>query len=814
MREEAKRTAQEGFNVSKNIEQAAVLGSGVMGAAIAAHLANAGVKTLLLDIVPTELTAEEAAKGLTLTSSAVRNRIARSGLEHAKKAKPAAFFHPSFAERITTGNFEDDLAKLRNCDWIIEAVVERLDIKRALFAKVAAHRKTDAVVSTNTSGIPISSIAEGLPDDFRRHFLGTHFFNPPRYMKLLEMIPLAQTLPDVVSTISNFCDRRLGKGIVIAKDTPNFIANRIGTFGAMHAMRVMQEDGYTVEEIDRITGPVIGRPKTASFRTLDLVGLDTFLHVARNIYEQAAGDEMREVYRLPEFIEKMAANGWLGNKSGGGFYKKVKGSAGDERLTLDLSALEYRPAQKVKFPSLEMVKPIEDLGQRLRALVYGKDRVANFLWKTISASLVYTASRIPEIAGDIVSIDRAMRWGFAWQMGPFEMWDAIGVPESVEKLQKEERAIPSLVGRMLAAGATSFYKKAEGWTYVFDFGRGEYVPVESPPGIIVLSDLKERRGTVKRNAGASLVDLGDGIGCLEFHSKMNSIGADTVQMMNFAIKEGGQYFDALVVGNQGDNFSVGANLMLLLLEAQDQNWEEIDLVIRAFQNANMALKYSSRPVVVAPFNMSLGGGCEITLHGGAVRASAELYMGLVETGVGLIPAGGGTKEFLLRSIDAVTPGADLLPAVRQCFETIALAKVSMSAVEAQRMGFMRGSDSYSMNRDRLIEDAKQAALALVRSDYQPKLPRADIRVLGASARAMLDLGIHLMKRAGYITDHDAVVGEKLAWILTGGNLHHEAVVSEQYLLDLEREAFLSLCGYRKTLERIQHTLKTGKPLRN
>lgn len=787
--------------MSKNIEQAAVLGAGVMGAAIAAHLANAGVKTLLLDIVP-----PDQAQG--------RNRLAQAGLDNAKKAKPAAFFHPSFSERITAGNFEDDLEKLRNCDWIIEAVVERLDIKRSLLAKVAAHRKSDAIVTTNTSGIPIASIAAGLPDDFRRHFLGTHFFNPPRYMKLLEVIPLSETLPEVVSAISAFCDRRLGKGIVLAKDTPNFIANRIGTFGAMHTMRVMADDGYTVEEVDRLTGPVIGRPKTASFRTLDLVGLDTFLHVARNIYESAEGDEMREVYRAPDFIEKMAENRWLGNKTGGGFYKKVKSPSGDERLTLDLATLEYRPAQKVKFPALDAVKPIEDLGKRLRALVYGKDRVANFLWKTFSESLVYTANRIPEIADDVVSIDRAMRWGFAWQLGPFEMWDAIGVAESVEKMKQEERAIPPVVERMLAAGATSFYKRAEGWTYAYDFERGEYVPVESPPGLIVLEDVKQQRGVVKRNSGASLIDLGDGIGCLEFHSKMNSIGADTVQMMNYAVKEGGQYFDGLVVGNQGDNFSVGANLMLLLLEAQDQNWEEIDLVIRAFQNANMALKYSTRPVVAAPFNMALGGGCEVTLHGGAVRASAELYMGLVETGVGLIPGGGGTKEFLLRAVDSVPPGEDLLPAVRRVFETIAMAKVSTSAVEAQRMGFLRDSDSYSMNRDRLIEDAKQTALALVKSGYQPPLRRTDIRVLGQSALALLKLGIHTMKRGGYVTDHDAVVGEKLAWILTGGNIHHEKLVSEQYLLDLEREAFLSLCGYRKTLERIQHTLKTGKPLRN
>jgi 3-hydroxyacyl-CoA dehydrogenase len=800
------------------IEKAAVLGAGTMGAQIAAHLANAQIPVILLDIVPREPAPEEQAKGLTLESKEVRNRIARIGLEAAKKAKPAAFFTPELSSLVSVGNFDDDLAKLKDCDLIIEAVVENLEIKRKLYERVEEFRRPGSIIASNTSGIPIRQLAEGRSEDFRAHFLGIHFFNPPRYLHLVEIIRTEWTKPEVTCEIAGFLDQRLGKGVVPAKDRPNFIANRIGTFGAMVTIKTMLEDGYSVEEVDKITGQSVGRPKSATFRTFDLVGLDVFGHVVKNLYDALSDDEEREVFRSPVFLSDMILSGLLGNKTKGGFYKRQKGEG--EKLeiwTLDHASLEYRPTQKVKLPALDMAKNIEETPARIKALVWGKDRVGAFLWKTMSRTFRYAARRISEIADTVVEVDRAMKWGFNWELGVFETWDAIGVEKSVARMREEGQSVPDNVQKMLDAGATSFYKDENGQKFYFDFAANAYVTVSEPPGVIILKSVKDRTGVIKKNAGASLIDIGDGVACLEFHSKMNSIGGDTLQMLKTSLAEVEKNFVGMVVGNQGVNFSVGANLMLLLLEAQEENWDEINMIIRAFQNATMSLRYSAKPVVVAPFQMTFGGGCEMALHGDHVRAAAETYIGLVEVGVGLIPAGAGTKEMLVRALDAIPKGADdadPFPFIKRAFETIALAKVATSAEEARGFGFLSVDDSISMNSDRLIADAKQEVLSLAATGYVEPQQRTDILALGLPALATLKLGIHQMKRGGFISDHDALIGEKLARILTGGDLNHPTRVSEQYLLDLEREAFLSLCGERKTQERIGHMLKNGKPLRN
>jgi 3-hydroxyacyl-CoA dehydrogenase len=793
------------------VKKAAVLGAGTMGAQIAAHLANAGVPTLLLDIAP-----KADAEGRVQEPD--RNAIARGGFEAAKKAKPAAFFTAERASLVSIGNFADDLSKLKDCDLIIEAVVENLDIKRGLYEKVEQHRRPGAIVASNTSGIPLSQLAEGRSEDFRAHFLGMHFFNPPRYMHLVELIRTEWTNGEVTCSMAGFLDERLGKGVVVAKDRPNFIANRIGTYGALVTMRTMLDDGYSIEEVDKITGPAAGRPKTATFRTFDLVGLDVFAHVVKNLHENLPDDPEREIFVMPDFVTKMIERGLLGNKTKAGFYQRRKGD-GDKReiWTLDTATLDYRASQKVKLPSLDMAKNIEDTRERLRTLTWAKDRVGQFLWKTISKTLTYTADRIPEIADTVVEVDRAMRWGFNWELGPFEVWDAMGVEKSVARLKEDGRAVPANVQQMLDIGAKTFYKQENGQRFYFDFASSQYVPLADPSGTIILKSLKDRAGVIKKNPGASMIDLGDGVACVEFHSKMNSIGGDTLEMLRFAIAETEKNFIGLVIGNQGVNFSVGANLMLMLMEAQDENWEELEMIGRYFQSSVMSLRYSPKPVVVAPFQMVFGGGCEMVLHADAVRAAAETYIGLVEVGVGIIPAGCGTKEMLVRTLDSIPSDmkdADPFPFVKRAFETIALAKVATSAEEARDLGFLRDQDSISMNSDRLIADAKRQVLALAATGYVQPQQRTDILALGAPALATLKLGVHLMKRAGYISDHDALIGEKLARILTGGDLNHATRVSEQYLLDLEREAFLSLIGTRKTQDRIAHMLKTGKPLRN
>jgi 3-hydroxyacyl-CoA dehydrogenase len=794
------------------IKKAAVLGAGVMGAQIAAHLANAGVPCLLLDIVPIDLTAEEQAKGLTLESPAVRNRIAAAGLEAAKKAKPAAFFSPELAGLVSVGNFEDDLPKLKTCDWVIEAIVENPEIKRSLYERIEPHLHQDAIVTSNTSGIPLASLAEGRSENFRRRFLGTHFFNPPRYLHLMEIIAQPDTDPEVTKFIADFTNRVLGKGVVYAKDTPGFIANRIGNFAMLDAINVMVEQGLIFEEVDALTGTVIGHAKSASFRTLDIVGLDTAVNVARNLYNSLPNDEKRETFKLPEFLEKMVERKLLGDKTKGGFFKKV----GDEIATLDINTFEYRERQKPKFASLETAKQMDKLEDRLKTLIYAKDRAGEFLWRTTSEALIYAANRIPEIADNIVEIDNAMKWGFAHELGVFETWDAIGVEQSVARMREEGRAVPANVEKMLAAGAKSFYRTENGARHYFDFASGQYKPERQIAGITILKSLKDQNKVIKKNAGASLIDLGDGVVCVEFHSKMNALGQDQIGMIQHAVKEVEKNFQGLVIGNQGENFSAGANIMMILLAAQEGEWDELALAVRQFQNTTSSLRYSSKPVVVAPHHLTLGGGCEMVLHSDRAVAAAETYIGLVEVGVGLIPGGGGTKEMAVRAAETAetTPGADHFEILRHNFEMTAMGKVATSAVEAQNWGLMRRWDRIVMNDRRVIEEAKQAVLTLAREGYVAPQPKQDVLVLGEQALTKFKLGMHMMKRGGYISDHDALIGLKIAEVVSGGNLTRPTRVSEQYLLDLEREAFVSLCGTRATQERIAHMLKTGKPLRN
>ena len=800
-----------------NIGKAAVLGAGTMGAGIAAHLANAGIPTLLLDIAPADLTSEEEKKGFTLESSRVRNRIVDSLFEAAKKLKPAPFMLADNAKLIKTGNFVDDLAKIKDCDLVIEAVVENLEIKHKIFAEVEKYRKPGAVIASNTSGIPIESIAEPFSDDFKAHFLGIHFFNPPRYMKLVEVIPGKQTSGEVACAIAGFLDRRLGKGVVPAKDRPNFIANRIGTFGMMAVVHEMIASGFTPTEIDQITGKAIGHASSATFRTSDLVGLDVLVHVNKNLYPAVPEDEDRDVFLIPPVIDQMLEKRLLGDKTKGGFFKKTKNTEGKtEILELDLETFEYKPQQKTKFPSLNAAQGVDDLPKRVNALVWGDDRVGEFLWKTTSRLCRYAANRIPEIADTVVEIDNAIKWGFGWEIGVFEAWDAIGVRGSIERMEKEGQPAPANLKAMLEAGAETFYKSENGERSFFDLVGGGYKPVPERPGVLVLKSVKDRTGVIKTNPGASLIDIGDGVACLEFHSKMNSIGGDTVQMINFALDEVERNFQGLVVGNEGGNFSAGANIMLLLMAAQEEEWDDINMMVRALQNAVMRLRYSPKPVVTAPYGLTLGGGCEIAMHGDRAQSAAETYIGLVEVGVGVIPAGGGTKEMTMRAMDAAkdVPDADPLAFLKKTFEMIGMGKVATSAQEARAWGFLRDIDSISMNGDRLVADAKQEVLNLVSLGYSQPVERTDIYVMGEAAESAMKLALHMMKQGGYISDHDQLIGRKLAHVMAGGSVNHSTEVSERYLLDLEREAFVSLCGERKTQERIAAMLKTGKPLRN
>ena len=745
--------------MTHHLRSAVVLGAGTMGAQIAAHLANAHVPVLLLDV-----TAEAAA----------------AGLARARGLKPAPLFVPEAAALIRTGSL-DDLSELATADWVIEAIIEDIAIKRSLVARIDDVRGSDTVVSSNTSGIPLAAIAEGRSDAFRHHWLGTHFFNPPRYLRLVEVIATKDTAAAVTDRVRYWLDHLLGKGMVPARDTPAFIANHLGVFGVMRLIDVVADGSFSIEEVDAITGPATGRPKSATFRTVDIAGLDILAKVAADLSVRLPREADRAAFGTPALVTRMLEGGLLGDKTGQGFYKKVRGADGSEILTLDTATLTYRKKQSAKLPELDAARGIADTGARIRDLFLGEHRTGTLLRRTLGPTLLYAARIATEIAHDIDDIDRAMRWGFGWDLGPFELWDAIGVDAVLSACGAADR--PAI----LAERAT--------------FREGALPP--AAPDLLILQSARDRTAIVRSNAGASLVDLGDDVLCVEFHSKMNAIGGDTIEMLNAGVREAEDNFAALVVGNEGLYFSAGANLMLLLLEAQEGNWDDVDLMIRAFQGATMALKTAAVPVVVAPGGLTLGGGCELSLHGARIQAAAETYMGLVEVGVGLIPAGGGTKEMLLRAPDA-----------QRAFETIAFGKVSTSGPDARRLGYLADADGITMNRERLLTDAKFEALSLARGGYQPQGRRTAIAVGGPTTFAMLSLGVHLARRAGRISDHDALIGRKLAWILTGGDVPHKTTLSEDQLLDLEREAFLSLCGEPKTQERIGYTLKTGKTLRN
>ncbi|MFD0827154.1 3-hydroxyacyl-CoA dehydrogenase NAD-binding domain-containing protein [Neobacillus sp. M.A.Huq-85] len=786
------------------IKKAAVLGSGVMGSGIAAHLANNGIPTLLLDIVPRELTEEEKAKGLTLEDKQVRNRISHTSIQKLLKQKPAPLTVKKNLALIEAGNLEDDLSKLKDVDWVIEVVVENLNVKKQVFERVDQYRKPGSIISSNTSGISVEAMVEGRSDDFKKHFLGTHFFNPPRYLKLLEVIPTQYTDPEVLAFMKTFGEDVLGKGVVIAKDTPNFIANRIGTYGLLITLQEMLKGGYSVGEVDSVTGPLVGRPKSATFRTLDVVGLDTFVHVANNVYEQVEGKE-REVFEVPAFMNTMLEKGWLGSKSGQGFFLKK----GKEILELDPSTLEYGPRKKLSTPAVELSKQEKGSANKLKALVYAKDRAGELLWNIFSPVLVYSAQLLGEIADDIVAIDRAMKWGFGWEMGPFETWDAIGVEKSVQKMKENGLEVPAWVTEMLEKGFTTFYKEES------FYHNGEYKLVEFNPKVMDLNKIKKQKGVIKKNSGASLIDIGDGVALLEFQSPNNAIGLDIIQMVNFAIDEVEKNYKGLVIGNQGKNFCVGANLAMILMEAQDDNIYELDMVVRHFHQAMMKIKYSSKPVVAAPFAMTLGGGAEICLPAAHIQASAETYMGLVEVGVGLIPGGGGNKELYIKHLENLPNGVpfDLQNVANKVFETIAMAKVSTSGEEARENNFLDFADGISVNSDHQLYDAKQAVLALHEKGYKPKV-RRKVPVVGETGYATLLLGAEGMFLSGYISEHDLKIAKKLAYVIAGGKVPFGTEVDEQYLLDLEREAFLSLVAEPKSQQRMQHMLVKGKPLRN
>ena len=763
-----------------------MVGAGTMGSQIAAHIANVGIPCDLLDIPPPEITALERANHLTLDSPAVRNRIAQSALDRMKSAKTRSpFYVPDAAELIRVGNFHDHADWLADADWIIESVVENLDVKKQVHGRIDQHRRHGTLVSSNTSGISIRTIAEDLSEDYRECFLGTHFFNPPRYMYLIELIPTDTTRPDLVKFVSDFAEHTLGKGIVRCKDTPNFIANRIGIFSILHTIHLMLEEGYTIDEVDAITGPPMGRPRSATLRLGDIIGLDVLVDVANNVYQNATSDEQREVFRVPDFILQMVKKGWLGEKAGGGFYQRRRGENGSEIWTLDYNTLEYAPRSEVRFDSIGGVRRIADAGERLKRLIDSDDRAGQFAWKCLSHTMRYAASRIPEIADDLVSIDNVMKWGFNWELGIFEAWDAIGVPESVERMKSENDAVPSLVTNLLDSGRTSFYKPSS----------------KSKP--------------VKSNPDASLIDMGDGVLCLEFHSKMNAIDNPSIEMMFEALDEVERNFEGLVIGNHADNFSVGANLALMLERARNGDWEALEGMISAYQRANMRLRLSPKPVVAAPAGMALGGGCEIAFGADRICAAAETYIGLVEVGVGLIPAAGGVKEMAIRCLEGVPLAAEdeLFPHFKRAFETIAYAKVSESAAGAKRFSYLREADTVSINRMHHLHDAKQLVLAMAVEGYQEPQPRG-VFVLGETGLIQLRSEVDLARRAGHLSDHDVKILNQLAYVLCGGELSTPQSVSEDYLLELEREAFLGLCGEEKTHQRIEYTLKTGKPLKN
>jgi 3-hydroxyacyl-CoA dehydrogenase len=801
--------------MTRRIKKIAIIGSGIMGSGIACHFANIGVEVLLLDIVPRELTAKEKAKGLTLEDKVVRNRLVNDALTTSLKSKPSPIYHQKFANRITTGNLEDDIAKVADVDWIMEVVVERLDIKKIVFEKLEKHRTPGTIISSNTSGIPIQFMNEGRSEDFKKHFAVTHFFNPPRYLKLFEVVPGPDCTQEVTDFLMMYGEKFLGKTSVLAKDTPAFIGNRIGIFGIQSLFHQVKELGLTVEEVDKLTGPVIGRPKSATFRTVDVVGLDTLVHVANGIYENCPNDEAHELFKLPGFINTMMDNKWLGSKTGQGFYKKSLDANGKkEILTLDLDTLEYRPSKKAKFATLELTKTIDKPIDRFKVLIGGKDKAGEFYRKNFGAMFAYVQNRIPEISDELFKIDDAMKAGFGWENGPFEIWDAVGVTKGIELMKAEGAEPATWITDMLASGATSFYSVKEGATYFYDIPSKSTTKKPGQESFIILDNIRKTNAVFK-NSGVVIEDIGDGILNLEFQSKMNTIGGDVLAGINKAIDLAEKDFQGLVIGNQAPNFSVGANIGMIFMMAVEQEYEELNYAIKYFQDTMMRMRYSSIPTISAPHGMALGGGCEISLHADKVVAAAETYMGLVEFGVGVIPGGGGSKEMALRASDSFSKGDVELNILQENFLTIGMAKVSTSAYEAFDLGLLqKGKDVVVVNKERQIATAKAHAKLMAESGYTQPVHRKDVKVLGKQALGMFLVGTDSMKDSKYISAHDMKIANKLAYVMAGGDLSEPTLVTEQYLLDLEREAFLSLCTERKTLERIQNMLKTGKPLRN
>ncbi len=799
----------------RRINKVAVIGSGIMGSGIACHFANIGVEVLLLDIVPRELNDAEKKKGLTLEDKVVRNRIVNTDLQKAIKSNPAPLYHKDFAKRITTGNLEDDISKVNTADWIIEVVVERLDIKKQVFENLDKHRKPGTLITSNTSGIPIKFMSEGRSEDFQKHFCGTHFFNPPRYLKLFEIIPGPKTSPEVLEFLNGYGEKFLGKTTVVAKDTPAFIGNRIGIFGIQSLFHQVKEMGLTVEEVDKLTGPVIGRPKSATFRTVDVVGLDTLVHVAKGIHENVPEDEEHGVFQIPGFIDTMMENKWLGSKSGQGFYKKVKNDDGSsEILSLDLDTLEYKKSKKASFATLEKTKSVGTVTDRFPILIAGEDNAGEFYRKNFGAMFAYVSKRIPEITDELYKIDDAMKAGFGWDNGPFEIWDAVGVKKGIELIKDLGKEPAAWVNEMLEAGVDSFYTIKEGNTYYYDIPQKKHLKVPGQDSFIILDNIR-KTSEVFKNSGVVVEDLGDGILNVEFTSKMNAVGGDVLAGINKAIDIAEKDFDGLVIANQGKNFSVGANIGMIFMMAVEQEYDELNAAVKYFQDTSMRLRYSSIPVVVAPHGMTLGGGCEFTLHADRVVAAAESYIGLVEFGVGVIPGGGGSKEMALRASDTFKKDDVELNRLQDHFLTIGMAKVSTSAYEAYDTGILqKGKDIVVVNQNRQIAVAKATARFMADQGYTKPIQRTDIKVLGKQALGMFLVGTDQMQAGNYISEHDKKIANKLAYVMAGGDLSEASYVSEQYLLDLEREAFLSLTGERKTLERLQNMIQKGKPLRN
>ncbi|RXJ50108.1 3-hydroxyacyl-CoA dehydrogenase/enoyl-CoA hydratase family protein [Gelidibacter gilvus] len=794
----------------RRIKKVAIIGSGIMGSGIACHFANIGVDVLLLDIIPRELNDAEKAKGLTLEDKAVRNRIVNDSLTASLKSKPSPIYDQSFASRITTGNLEDDIAKVKNVDWIMEVVVERLDIKKQVFGKLEKHRTPGTLITSNTSGIPIHFMNEGRSEDFQKHFCGTHFFNPARYLKLFEIIPGPKTSQDVLDFLNNYGEKFLGKTSVIAKDTPAFIGNRIGIFGIQSLFHQVKEMDLTVEEVDKLTGPVIGRPKSATFRTVDVVGLDTLVHVANGIYDNAPEDEAHELFKLPDFINTMVENKWLGSKTGQGFYKKE----GKDIRTLDLNTLEYRDRKSAQFATLELTKTVDKVIDRFPILISGKDKAGEFYRKNFAAMFTYVANRIPEITDELYKIDDAMKAGFGWEHGPFQIWDAVGVEKGIELMKAEGLKPAAWVTEMLESGNKSFYTIKEGNTFFYNIPSKKQEKVPGQDAFIILDNIRKSK-EVYKNSGVVVEDLGDGILNVEFQSKMNTIGGDVLSGLNKAIDLAEKDFAGLVVGNQAANFSVGANIGMIFMMAAEQEYDELNMAIKYFQDTMMRMRYSAIPTIAAPHGMALGGGCELSMHADKVVAAAETYIGLVEFGVGVIPGGGGSKEMALRAQDTFRKGDVELNTLQEYFLTVAMAKVSTSAYEAFDLGILqKGKDIVVVNKDRQLATAKAHAQLMADAGYTQPIKRTDIKVLGKQALGMFMVGTDAMEDSNYISEHDRKIANKLAYVMAGGDLSEPTLVSEQYLLDLEREAFLSLCTERKTLERIQHMLKTGKPLRN